>query len=216
MPVRKKAKASKKKMSLTRRVRRLEVENRKENKMLTTYSGAYANISPLTTSANCGYLNGIAQGDNQNTRDGNVIRAKSLLVRYSIQVNASSSNEQVRVTIFRDRRTEGDHPVNYDLFEDIDAGSSGYHIASPLATTNNPGRFDILYDKLHYLDPTNLPRQFFVEKFFPLNNKRIRFIGTQSTEGSAGPGSLYICIQGTVVANISQSRWMAKLVYYDD
>lgn len=105
-------------------------------------------------------VNGVAVGANATSRVGNQIRATSLHIRYSIQVNPAfptTTPPNCRIVIFWDRQANQALPELYGATN----SASLLHttVAPPIyaqTNVNNWKRYKLLYDKVHVLEPYDI------------------------------------------------------------
>ncbi len=96
-----------------------------------------------------GSINTIAQGVTEVTRVGRKCRIKSILWRYNLELVQGATvglSETVRCIVYQDTQCNGATAAVTDILE-----SDNYQSFNNLA---NSGRFRILYDKTHVLNPS--------------------------------------------------------------
>ncbi len=96
-----------------------------------------------------GSINVIAQGVTEKTRIGRKCVIKSILWRYNLELLASAdvgASETVRCIVYLDKQCNGAIATVTGILE-----STNYQSFNNLA---NSGRFRILYDRVHALNPT--------------------------------------------------------------
>ena len=142
-----------KKKSLTSTVKKV-LENSKEWKyneyLQTTFTpSASGNIVPIL-GGNAASGTGIALGDDDNERDGDVIHVKTLSFRAELKmpdgasaINSNlNSSDSIRFLICYDKRPDGAFPAVSEVLNSTDVLSAYNH-----DNTRNGGRFRVLYDK---------------------------------------------------------------------
>ncbi len=97
--------------------------------------------SVVTSNATVVNLSNIAQGSDQDNREGNRIRLLSMLIRLSVEVHASATASALRVMIVSDREQNGVDPTSAQLLQ------TATDFLSPVNRTAF-GRFKFLYDKI--------------------------------------------------------------------
>lgn len=119
-------------------------------------------------------LNGVAQGDDEQKRNGDQIKGSYLVVRGTLfrAAAANQLSDICRIVVVRDKMQRSDTaPAYTDVFQN----------ASWQAHMNwqNRGRFELLYDKIFEIDANN-PSQTF-RAIIPTPYK-VRFNGSASTD----------------------------------
>lgn len=155
----------------------------------------------------------IAQGDGDNTRNGNSIKLTSLLNRMTFTWNsAGNANQRVRAILLIDRMSgTAASPTIADLFE-VSGNQSA--ILSPLNVQNGlaGGRYSIMYDKVFQLDAYHSQRT--EERNLPWKF-HVKFDGTTSSDyGINQPYLLLISDQAT--ANYPTSDFYQRIRYIDN
>lgn len=89
-------------------------------------------------------LTGMAQGDTDQTRDGNSIKSKRLEFRLTCDKDATATNTYVRAIIFKDKRSNGVVPTVAELVTNANC----YTPLNP----DNRTRFKVYFDRTVSLD----------------------------------------------------------------
>lgn len=108
-------------------------------------------IPASITAGNAALLNGIAVGDDYNTRDGRVINMKSLLLRVFIYPSATVTSPQggtVRVLVVLDKQSNGATTAATSAILQSDAYDSAMNLS-------NRSRFKVIVDKYVSMNATN-------------------------------------------------------------
>lgn len=129
-------------------------------------------------------LNGIAQGDSAQTREGRVINMKKLQICWSWYLAAASTGgAPCRIKIVYDKQSNGAAPLITDILQNDD-----FHAFNNLFT--NP-RFVTLYD--HITPPIAQTGDFCVsgKALIPMN-LQCHYSGTGGTVGSINSGAIYL------------------------
>jgi len=139
---------------ITKVVKALSVKaDRKDAKVWRPTS--YNSFVPATATT-VGLLTGIAQGDNDNQRNGNKIKVLGLdfYGHMALPTNPTpaSWNDVIRVIIFKDRACNGALATASAILEDTSDVFSPYNEDN--LPRNSPRRFTILYDRMHVLNAT--------------------------------------------------------------
>ena len=126
------------------------------------------------------YLSGVAQGDTDQTRDGDHINAKALHIRYAIFGNAADSNQIVRVVIFRKNDDTNTAPTMHGTSTtDYLAAADSLSVKSRRHTQ----RHKTLYDELFIGNPDgteNWVRNIYIK----LKDLPLHYNDTAATTGS--------------------------------
>lgn len=134
-----------------------------------------SNISNTTSSTgDIDHVSAIPQGDGQNAREGNSVKATFIGVRVQSFINPSATNTQLRYMLVCDNQTVSDStPAIDDILESVNTRSflDGARL----------GRFTVLLDKTVSLVASSSKGAIHREHNLPLN-KHIRFNGTASTD----------------------------------
>lgn len=159
----------------------------------------------IGTTAVSRHFTGIAQGDGDNSRDGNSILCKGLSLRGLLTIHASAGNTQVRLVIVMDKQQVAD---SLPTMANVLAGNS----IQSFLNKDTVGRFQILYDKVHLLD-NNTRTQQFVKIWLPID-KHIRYNGT--TSGDIQKNGLHIVQVSNEATNTPTITWTSRVYYYDN
>lgn len=130
------------------------------------WNDSTVSVSPSTTNSQSYWMTEIPEGTGPNDRIGSSIRLKSLFVRFNIQSNVGAAFTNVRVIIFQDTDTSAKaaSPTAAEILQ-----QPALVTTSPL-NTNYPGRFTIMYDRVHALNTQGQPsiqRKLFFRRFKP-------------------------------------------------
>lgn len=160
----------------------------------------------MSTGMSFALLNGIAQGDDYNTRDGRKINMKSIHLimtlrnRNDVTGATYAQGDMVRVVLFMDRQANGVDPTAVQLYD-----TDSLHSQLKL---DNRERFTILKEwKLTLNGMANTgasgtlvagaPKTYFLKKYLRLNTDVV-YQGTGATIASIATNSLYIGYQSAV------------------
>lgn len=119
--------------------------------------------------------------DQGESRDGDQVRLKSLLLRMSALVNASATATNLRIMVLCDKMSLATPPVMTDILESAS-------VTSPMNLANRM-RFRMLYDKVFNLVPTTDKASFFSKPFFRLSSK---LVWASDTTDEAQANNYYI------------------------
>lgn len=147
-----------------------------------------ATSSAQSTSATVALLTGIAQGDTQNDRNGNSIKAQSVSTKYNVEMNSSATATQVRIMLVIDKNSNGAAPVLSDILDNGVASNAVAHYNSDTAGS----RFLILHDKSYSLS-INGSRTISGSCYSKLNH-HVKFTSSTGAQASCASGHLYLIL----------------------
>lgn len=156
---------TKKDKAQDRKIKKLETMVFNELKTISTIIGQ----TNMSTTPYVAPLSMVAVGDNVSSREGNVIRAASLVIRYQVHFDNSGaplniwdptifSNAWMRVIIFRDKQSNGVAPTIFSsTLQDGLLGGGASATRNALLNVNpvilTSGRYKIIHDKTHQFLP---------------------------------------------------------------
>ena len=155
------------------------------------------NASAHTNTAVITVLTAIAQGNNENARDGNVIKLYSIQLSGRIARGAvTAATCAIRICIFIDWRNQGVLPLIGDIFADDDEFSKN---KPRLQATNKMSRYTIVYDQVVFthsagVDIAGTGTLFMIQpilKFYKKLYHRVMFGGTTAGFASMRKGAIY-------------------------
>lgn len=161
-------------------------------------------------------LNGVAQGDGDQTRDGNSIKMLYAQV-HGQMTNLTASDRTVRIMVVQQRDTNGTAPVISDILAD---SASAY---TPLSffQRNTIHKFNVLYDKrisLTDVASDKALRQFNIN--IPFNgdhSSKVRFDNSGATIADISKNSVYLIVTSdNVVASLPPTLTMRSRVTFLD
>ncbi len=154
------------------------------------------------------YLCAVAQGDDQENRQGRSVRLKSLESRGAISSAALSTATQLRCVWFIDKNNQGVAPVITDVMKSDNVAS----IRSGLA--DNLSRYKILKDQIYrFSDGSNHTVNV---KFFRKMNSHLKFSGTSAAEASAGQGSIWLYTVSNEASNVPTLSFTNRIRFIDN
>lgn len=176
------------------------LESTKELKKSTdTYSGTCAAAGAVISLSDV-----IGQGDNLNSRVGDVIQMKLVQTNFRASSGSATAN-YVRFIVFHDRFNLGTAPT-------VTAVLNTATITSFYAFANDQvGRFTILSDDVYKMIPTNFPLAF--EKHSHKMNRPVHFNGTGAS--SPGANSLFAIVLTDASANFPTYAFDVNMRYTD-
>lgn len=152
-----------------------------------------AAIQSFTTAGTLTLLNGVAVGDDYNTRDGRKIKMKSINFKIFGYAGAAVANgDHVRCMIVYDTQANGAAPTVAGILQTTSA-------LAPL-NLDNRARFKVLYDKWQRVEAFNyaagvISAGSFVPPHFRFYKKLmldVQYSGTTNAIGSISTGSVYL------------------------
>lgn len=165
----------------------------------------------------------IPQGDTKQSRSGDKITAKSLLVKYQARIASGVNNDhynQIRVIIFKYiTNTPTAIPSLPDILQYGDTGSSNEaRMTSPYKTNSNY-RFTILHDKVHNLYWGNssgaaggAPRLKSQDLRFDLKNASVRY----DVSSNAKTGYMMLMVSDSGAITHPEMCWSARFYFTDE
>lgn len=157
------------------------------------------------------YLCGIPQGDDDQTRNGNTIRAKELDVRMHFYAgSAATSNITVRVFIVIDNDPRGVVPNVGTLFQGGTASVDGMPVLD-LAQ----GRFKWIFDETFTLEGSAAAGGKVVIVQQKLD-RHINYTGTTGATASCGAGAIFLYCLTDIATPSPTGTFYSRLRYYDN
>lgn len=165
--------------------------------------------STVGTSGHISGLNQMATGDSINTRDGNSIRCKSIIVAGNCRWSGSGTDSQLRVLLIWDNQQENA----------TDPGlASIFGSATPeqfaLLNPNTLGRYTIVADKRFSMRQSNQAAANVMFKFSAKLNRHSRFSGTSASDITKN--GLYIVIYSNEATNTPTVEYTTQFRYVDN
>lgn len=148
-------------------------------------------------------LTQMATGDDYKTRDGNSIKASSILIRLSAVLDTSAEQTFVRMLLVRDMEQNTSTPAGSDILESND-------YLSPISHVNGK-RFYVMCDK--YLNLTKTGNSKMIKCYKKLYH-HIRFSSSSSTD--TREGNLYLLLISDQAVNTPTIDFTSRLRYIDN
>lgn len=172
------------------------------------------NTTDASTTANVFLLNGIANGDTSQTRNGNSIKPKALAVNMMTKQDGAQSS-RIRLLVVRDKDSSGTAPTITEVLT-TNQVLSHYNIET------DQNRFDILRDDLFVMngDAAGAGEQTsntqVVKRFNVPVSKHMKFDGSAAT--SVSWGALYAMVISDHAAGATAPLfdWNSQLKYIDN
>lgn len=163
-------------------------------------------VSSKNATSDVTALNSIAQGDTNNTRDGNIIKPQSLSLKGRIITGADAS-ETVRVLIVKMRNDNGVTPTIGDILETEDT-------LSPYNDSER-NRFTVLFDRRFVLHAIIASSNH--EVLFSYGNEmtgHTRYVDGAATFETGGIYVMTVSTKGT--SNFPLLTWTSRFKYTDN
>lgn len=179
------------------------IVNAEKKEFQTTQSTvSYSNAGFLSN------LNLITEGNDTNQRNGRSIKAASIMVRFTHQLNTSATVPcRIRVMMLIDTEFDAVLPSTTDVLQSSDT-------LSPLnILTTDPGRFKVLRDKSYSLYAN---RPSIAPKFFCKLNHHIKFVGATGTNADCASGAVLLLFITDAGVNVPTFSYNARLRYFDN
>lgn len=159
-----------------------------------------------STTESVHYLNALAQGDTDASRDGNSVLMNTVSIRGTVSYNSAGATAQrVRIVLLQDKQQISDTVPTY---------TSVFETSSVIAPLNSDfvGRYNILYDKVFSLNASfGFQRQFSFGKYL---NQHARFNGPLSSDIQRN--GLYLMVISDQATNGPEVDLYSRLNYYDN
>jgi len=163
----------------------------------------------VTSTATCAWLSGTAQGDGQDDRDGSSLKIKKMIVRYRAAAAAAGSPAAaLRVVLFVDTASDGALPSPAAV---LDSGMAGH----PNVATSF-GRYQILYDKVHGLNPNGLASQSEVIDLSQVRDMHVVQLGSSNSVANARAAHVFVLTQSTEATNTPSILLTSRMLFVDN
>jgi len=152
-------------------------------------------------------LNGIAQGDDYDMRNGRSVKCTSINVNGFLLKHNSAAQTIIRIALVYMPRTDLVNPTTSQIFAVDNSTVSKYNI-------NYAGYAKVLYDRTIMLDGAN-------KTMSKLSIRRklyghMRFIGTDATVGSIERGGLFLLYMSNEGTNTPTFNYQSRFRYVDN
>lgn len=166
-----------------------------------------ANNVSIPNAPTASLLTGIAQGDDQSTRDGYSVKITNLNFHADVQINAAATGPQiVRIMLLFMNENNGAAPTMSRIFADPTNIRSPYNLLFK-------DEFKMLYDKTMALS-TDYPKRVLKWNFKP--HTHAKFSGTTSATASITTGHYWLLIWGDAGANTPAISYYHRVRYLDN
>lgn len=150
-------------------------------------------------------INFIAQGDTDQTRDGNSIKVTSHFMRYTFTRNTSSTATYVRFIVFTDVSSNAAVPAVVDVLDNSSA-------LSPLNTLNG-SRFHILMDRTYTL---SADKPIVAGEYYKKMQHHIKFLDGSATNTNLGQGPIYLLAISNEITNTPTLSLQSRIRFLDN
>ncbi len=140
--------------------------------------------SVVTSNATVVNLSNIAQGDDQDNREGNRIMPIHGILRFSVEVHASATQSCLRILIFIDKEQNGVDPTAALLLQ-----SATDYLANLNRTSF--GRFQMLHDRVYPVTVGN-SNAITVHKWFKKLKHNIYYDASAAADASNRKGAMFL------------------------
>lgn len=168
-----------------------------------------------SNSNNPALITQIGQGDDDNSRQGNSVLCRGLLIQWRATNNTTSPRafSAVRIMIIQDTQQVADAST-LTLADVLENTGANDIIESPLNSTT-VGRFKILYNRVIQLDTVAHPQQF-GKHFIPMKH-HIRWNGTAASDVQKGAiYALIVCDNAASATTNPLVTFNSRMYYYDN
>ncbi len=198
----KKRQAPFRKAQLAKRVKKLELAG--EKRFIDVASGT---LQP-TTAAVFTLLNGVASGDQAETRSGDQVAWDSLYLRFSANAYTANDNSLIRIMIVYDKQP---NLAIFTMTNLLKVTTAILNINSPL-DLDQSFRFKVILDKVIKIQNNSAGNVFF-KKFINLSPLQTRYKDAGSVITSISTGSIYMLVFGDVA--LGDYQWYSRIRWSD-
>jgi len=152
-------------------------------------------------------LNGIAQGDDNDMRNGRSVKCTSINVNGFLLKHNSAAQTIIRIALVWMPETELVNPTTSKIFAVDNSYVSKYNI-------NYAGYSKVIYDQTFMLDGAN--RTIAKLSISRKLSHHMRFIGTDATVGSIERGALFLLYMSNEATNTPTFNYQSRFRYVDN
>lgn len=168
-------------------------------------------LAPNNAAGTVSRLSAIAESDDNTGRTGRSIRAKSLYLRGTAEMNAAATITSCRMILVIDTQYIGAMPVIGSLLDT----STGIIVNCPLNIETQSGRrFKVLWDKVFSFSNSGTKLVHF--KYYKKMGHHIKFGGTGATDAEGLQGQLILICVSTESTNTPNIVLNSRLRYIDN
>lgn len=168
--------------------------------------------SPTSLVPSISLLTGVAEGNDENTRNGRSVLAKSIYVQASSVMRLVTS--AVRIMVVIDKANNGAVPfINNILVPPVGAAT---YITSPLNQDYAGSRFNVIVDKRFVLSPGNSTTK--LTHFFRKLNHHLKYTGIGLSVDSTASGHLWLVVMSDqdTAANTPITTFTTRVMFTDN
>lgn len=182
-----------------------------EHKFVDTYSNNAVTIAGAVTPISL-----IAQGDTENQRSGDKVKANHLSVKALFApANGQTFPQTVRFLIFKDKVSNGVVPTAAQLLQDTSAGLP--QAMSHYNPDNCPSRFQILFDRTIVNNTVANGNVDNILTFYEgALSHHLTFSGTTAVQAAADTGHLYFYVQADNITGAAGNVYVSTRFSYID
>lgn len=169
-----------------------------------------ASSSNPTSSGYMTLLNGIAEGDDINQRNGRSILIKSAYVKHTMKCATSGDTAYIRCILFWDKQPSGTAPTGSDLLDTV----GGFDLVRAFRNLSNRKRFKIISDKTYTVVNGGPNYIRYTDKYIKMNTHTI-YSSTGNTISSISSNALY-CFIVSDQPTVTPAVYMAYQLRYID
>lgn len=171
------------------------------------------NLTPtISSTASYNHINGCAQDDTETGRDGQSVKMVSLYVEGYVTLNASATQDNVRISVVLDRQVNGSGPAYTDIYESSNPAS--------FRNKDTVDRFQVLKSQNIILshNGANLKKFCFYINLgkFDQKDMHVKYNGALATLASIYTNALYITWVGTQATNTSTAVINSRIRFVDN
>ncbi len=171
---------------------------------------AQTNLTMPATVGTIVQLTNVVLGDTSITRDGSNIKIVSIYLEYDITQHVTATATACRVMFVHDRQTNQAIFTTADLLHDVTA----IDVINSPRNLDNTSRFQVLYDKKHYLSDTN--NLITSGKFHKKVQFKLRYDANAGTIADLTQSSLALVVFSNEATNAPTFHGFIRLRYVDN
>jgi len=170
-------------------------------------------VGSSSSSGGVTQLSVISQGDTYGTRDGASVLAKGMTVKGSITHNQNNLADRCRLVYVHDKQQEsGAAPSAGDILHSIGT----YGVDAPIEILANPGRFNILSDKIYNFTSNSTSDVRTINEYIKFPGNGLKMKWSSSTGGSQVKNGVYLLNLTDATSSPPQLDLMHRTFFYDN
>lgn len=160
-------------------------------------------LAGVSTTATLTFINGVAQGDDSNNREGNATFNKMVTIKGRVNPNTSTTLQHVRLIVLYDKQSNGAAPAIADILEQSTNVDS-------MRFWNSRARYRFLVDKTFSVGPQGGKNFKFVKKV-----RQYTKYGTATTGAISNvvKGSIYVVQLSDAAASTPTIGWVSRVSF---